>query len=311
MNYEEIKSKIDFESINQLRLNNKKIIDKRSTVILSFNLLLLVALIIFVWPFLNFIAAFIIPIIIVIFIFSILHRLFIKKYEVQFQKSFSENVLDKLLHELKYDLRLNIENPLKQSEFAEGKIFANYNVFEPEELFEGKIDGIPLKFSEVTIQSKSRYSRTTHMRGFYANFYYGLNHEVVIDVIQDGSKNLGFLQQMNLKRDKLVKIEDSQFERKYVVYSKQPELATELLSHKFINELDKLSETLKSTLYFAVRKGSVHVAFDDSTDYFVIDVNKPVEELTENFYYDITKIYDAMHRIKSFFDTNLIPVVPK
>lgn len=311
MNFEEIKSKIDFASINELRLKNKKIIDSRSNLFLGINLIILIALIIFIWPHVGFFTAIFVPIFVVAIIFAILHSLFIKKYEVQFKKGFRESVLDKLIKDIGYDLKLNIEKPLTQAEFLKGKIYTSFNSFEPEELFEGNIEDIPVKFSELHLQSKSRYSTRTIFRGFYANFNFGLREDLVIDVIQDDSRNSALLQKMNLSRDKLVKVDDPDFEKKYVVYSNQTELTTELLSPKFIQQLSLHSDKLGSTIFFSIRNGYVHIAYNDSTDHFVIDHNQAVEELTEKFYQDITKMYDVINELKNFIQMNIISIVSR
>jgi hypothetical protein len=311
MNFEEIKSKIDFASINELRLKNKKIIDSRSNLFLGINLIILIALIIFIWPHVGFFTAIFVPIFVVAIIFAILHSLFIKKYEVQFKKGFRESVLDKLIKDIGYDLKLNIEKPLTQAEFLKGKIYTSFNSFEAEELFEGSLDNIPLRFSEVHLQSKSRYSSRTIFRGFYARFDYGLNKDLVIDVIQDESGDKEFWQKMNLKRDKLVKVDDADFEKKYVVYSNQIELASELLSPKFIEKLSSLSLNVGSTVFFSIRNGHFHVCYSDGTDHFVMDHNQTVEELTEKFYQDITKMYDIMKEFKNFAQTNIISIVSR
>ena len=311
MNLEEIKSKIDFTSINELRIKNKKIIDYRTTMFLVFNLILFIALIIFIWPHVEFLLAIFIPLAVVALIYSILYVLFIRKYEVQFKKGFRESVIDKLLKNMGYDLKLNIEKPLMQSEFLKGKLYTSFNVFKPEELFEGNIDNRPVKFSEILLQTKSRRRTYNVFRGFYANFNYGLNEDLVIDVIQDDSRDSAFWQKMNLERDSLVKVNDQDFEKKYVVYSNQPDLATDLLTPKFINELSTLSEYVNNTIYFAIRNGSVHICYNDGIDHFVIDYNKTVEDTTENFYNDITKMYNVMKEFKTFIDSNIISIISK
>jgi uncharacterized membrane protein (DUF485 family) len=311
MTFEEIKTNIDFKSINELRLKNKRVIDRRSSIYLLICLIIYIGLIVLIWPHVGFIAAFLFPLIAVALLYGILHRLFIHKYELQFKKGFRESVLDILLKGLGYDLKLNIEKPLTQSDFLKGKLFTSFNDYSSEELFEGTIENIPMKFSEVHLQSKSRYRSHTVFRGFYSNFNYGVNNDLVIDVIRDDSGDREFLQKLNLKRDKLVKIDNHDFEKIYVVYSNQPELASELLSASFIDNLSNLSNNIESVVYFSVRNSFIHVAYNDGIDHFVIDHNKNVEELTENFYSDITKTHDRMVKIKSFIDSNIISKVEK
>ena len=311
MTFEEIKSKINFETINQLRLKNKKVIDRRSTIYGLICLVIYICLVVLIWPHASFIAALGLPLIIVFVLFGILHRLFIRKYELQFQKGFRENVLDILLKGIGYDLKLNLEKPLTKSQFLKGKLFTSFNDYSAEELFEGTIDKIPVKFTEVHLQSKSRYRSYTVFRGFYSNFNYSLGNGLVIDVIQDESGDREFLQKLNLKRDKLVKIEDEDFEKKYVVYSNEPELAKDLISTSFIKNLTDFSESFNSLVYFSIRNGQVHMAYSDAVNHFIIDHNKTVEDLTENFYKDITKMNEIMVRKKSFIDTHIIPLVEK
>ena len=59
---------------------------------------------------------------------------------------------------------------ITKSDFLKGKLFTSFNDYSAEELFEGTIDKIPVKFTEVHLQSKSRYRSYTVFRGFYSNF---------------------------------------------------------------------------------------------------------------------------------------------
>ena len=309
MNFDEIKSVIDFDSINELRNKNNKIISKRRRVILLINLVIFMAAMILLWPIFPIFLLIIISIIGFIFIYYILYRIFIKKYEDEYKKSFENNVIEIIFKALNYNLEFKVEHKLKSSEFNEGKIIANYNVFDPEELFEGTLEDIAVKFSEVSIATKFRYSKTIHMRGFYANFQYNFNNDLVIDVIKDESSDNSVLQKLNFKRNTLVKIDDLAFEKQYVIYSNQTELTQELISPTLIKNLNGLSSQLGSNLYFTIRKGKVHIAYDDAEDYFVIDFNKTSEELAEVFYLDTQKIYNNMLLIKHFLDNNVANVL--
>ena len=223
-----------------------------------------------------------------------------------FKKSFENNVIEIIFHALQYKIELKVDEKMKSREFGEGKIISNYNVFNAEELFEGTIENIPIKFSEIKIETKSRYSRQTHLRGFYAQFQYDLNPDLVIDVIKDESRDNSMLQKLNFKRDKLVRVDDLEFEKFYVIYTNQEDLTKKIMSQTLIQNLNELSIKLGSKLYFSIRKGKAHIAYNDEVNYFEIDFNKTSEELAEIFYLDIQKIQSNMVLIKNFLDENVV-----
>ena len=63
MTFEEIKTNIDFKSINELRLKNKRVIDRRSSIYLLICLIIYIGLIVLIWPHVGFFAAFLFPLI--------------------------------------------------------------------------------------------------------------------------------------------------------------------------------------------------------------------------------------------------------
>ena len=313
MDTKELYEGIDFKRLNELRINNKNIIVKRKFYIISITLILAVFeyFMLFRYMFDSFDQdADFFRIISICFISYLLYKglqkKFIEKYVLDFKNSFVENVLNIILQKLNLNLNLNIESKLKESEFSEGKIYTNFNHFKAEELFEGVIDGVNYKFSEVEIRRKARRVNILVIRGFYANFNYEINTDIIIDVVKDVLNDIDWLQNNNLNRDTRIKIDDADFEKSYMVYSNKPELTMELISQTFVENLKQLSSSLSSELYLTIRRGKVHIAFADGTDYFNLDYNLTIEELADNFTKDIKHLSKRMEHIKIFIDKNIL-----
>ena len=310
MKFEEIKSNIDFKALNDFRLEKKKIIDSRTNKILISCLLTIIIVLYFIWPHVHWIQAIIVSIILFVILYGILVKLFVRKYLNQFIIHFRDNVISVLLNSLKFDVKLNLEKVLSRSMFNEGKLFTNFNVFNPEEFFEGTIDELPISFSELLLEYKSRRYTNRIFYGFFIKLHYNLDTNLIIDVIED-STNSDVLQKLNFKRNQLVKIEDSEFERYYVVYSNNVDLTKSLISNTVIDNLKKLNVIAKNRVYFSIRNGSIHVAYNDERNYFEIDKDKTIEELTETHFNDLNDIFVILKEIKMFFDSNIIPAIPK
>ena len=311
MDTKELYEGIDFKQLNELRINNKDLIIKREFYISSITLILAVFayFMLFRYMFDSFFTRIGSICFISYLLYKGLHKEFIEKYVLDFKNSFVENVLNIILQNLNLNLSLNIEKKLEESEFSEGKIYTNVTHFKAEELFEGVIDDINYKFTEVEIRRKHRYVNKLLMRGFYANFNYQIIGDITIDVVKDSLEDKDWLQKYNLFRDKWIKIDDADFEKSYMVYSNKPELAMELISPTFIENLKQLSSSLSSKLYLSIRKGKVHIAFADGTDYFNLDYNLTIEELADNFTKDIKHLSKRMEDIKNFIDKNILGVL--
>jgi hypothetical protein len=303
--FEDIKSKIDFKRLENLRVKNKKIIDYRNSVIIVFSVSCSIVFLYLCSSYLSF-KILMYGTIIIFSTFTIaLNVSFVSKHQERVEKSYRDNVLFLILSSLGIDLKLRLGKDSRKN-FVEGKLFLVYEGFRCEDFFEGTLDEIPYSFSEVKLIGKKGRKI---FRGVYAKFSYELRDDIIIDVVKDGTFDIHLFEKFNIYRKKLVKIENESFENQYTVYCNDREFTQELLSNSLIDNLLKLNETLNTTVYFTIRKGSVHIAFEDNYNYFDIDLNKKIERLAEIHIIEITEIYKKMNEIKSFIDENIVPSI--
>lgn len=222
-----------------------------------------------------------------------------------FKKTFAERAIQQMLIGINSPFRINPKKSVSKQEFERSKLFLRFNKFESEELFEGTMDGIPVRFSEVLAQQ----NRATLFNGFYVCFYYNTDEILELDVIKDSGFNLQFLEEFNFQREELVPIPDKDFEMIYRVFSNSPKRARSIVDFPMRESLLALSEQLQEPLYLTIRENMIHAAFEDTTDYFHLNLDKTCEKMLDTIYKDIQKIEHRIVLIKQFLDNHVVPKI--
>ncbi len=173
---------------------------------------------------------------------------------------------------------------VSRGEFQSSTLFKNrIDRYRGEDLVSGKIDRTEIKFSELhaeykTTTTDSKGRRQTHwhtiFKGlfFIADFNKHFQGRTVV-LPDSAEKFLGGLgkklQEWNLNRDDLVKLEDIEFEKEFVVYSTDQVEARYILSTALMRRILEFKRKMKVP---------VHIAFVNSDLYMAISIRKNMFE---------------------------------
>lgn len=215
------------------------------------------------------------PLIVALIITGVIGSFLSKGYVIEFKML----VIDRLIKFLDENLSYNSRNYIPQSTFMMSEIFKTRpNRYKGDDFVSGKVGQTAIQFCEldakhVSGSGKNRKVKTIFKGLFFIadfNKYFTCRTVVLPDTAEKLFGHFGqTLQSMNLGRDQLVKLEDSEFEKLFVVYS------TDQIDARYI-----LSTSLMQRIVdFKKRTGrDIHLSFIGSNIYVAIPYTKSLFE---------------------------------
>jgi hypothetical protein len=199
-----------------------------------------------------------------------------------FRETYKQNVIRTMITAT--GLNYDHNSCIQQSEYEKSKLFLKkINRYYGDDYVSGVIGKTAIRFSEVFTQNEQnngdKKKLETIFRGilFIADFNKKFPGETI--VLPDVSENIlggfgSFLQSLNYARPQLVKLEDPDFEKNFVVYSTDQVEARYILSPAFMQRI----------LEFKTRTSArISLSFIDSHVYIAIPINKNLFEAPSLF----------------------------
>ncbi len=206
--------------------------------------------------------------------------LFTKGFKLKFKNTIIRQIIQYVDPELDY----NPTGMVSRSEFQSSTLFKHrIDRYKGEDFVDGKIDKTAIRFSELhaeykttTTDSKGRTKTQRHtiFKGlfFIADFNKHFQGRTV--VLPDSAEKLfgrlgKKLQEWNVSRDDLVKMEDVEFEKEFVVYGTDQVEARYILSTALMRRILEFKRKMKVP---------VHIGFVNSNLYMAISIRKNMFE---------------------------------
>lgn len=254
-----------YPDITELERNRKKVVKK---VILLIILLSVIAtgsivLIITAYRIVGFIALFLI-----IFLFIFLLTQSTRNYTSRFKEVVIRNIVKFIDENLEY----SPDRCIHKQEYMSSKIFTrNPDRYLGNDLIEGKLDKTALRFSEVHSQYRTRNSKGhsqwhTIFKGIFFIADFNKNFKGETFVLPDFAERyfggwVGKLfQKWNPGRAELVKMEDPDFEKQFVVYSNDQVEARYILSTSLMRRILDYKENTNKKIFLSFINNNVCVA---------------------------------------------------
>jgi len=202
-------------------------------------------------------------------------------------KAIKDGLIKKLVVSASENFDYQPYEKVSQHLFNKSKIIRSYSTYSGEDFFSGKINNIPIQFSEITLVVKSDKKSTTVFRGPFFVVELPQNFvgdtTVVHDYVEKSMGGIGrALQKMNLSRIKynLIKFDNQLFEDYFAVYTKNEAEARKILSNNLcdllITEKEKMGKSGK--VYFAFNENKFYLGLDNRRDIFPVSVDLPITE---------------------------------
>lgn len=215
-----------------------------------------------------------------------------------YRTDFKVSIIERLVGFVDSQLKYNPKRYIKQSEFNASKIFhTKPNRYKGDDYVSGKIGQTEIRFSELDAkhESGSGKNRTVVQifKGlfFIADFNKHFHGRTVVlpDTSEKMFGRLGQkLQKWNISRDDLVKLEDPEFEREFVVYSNDQVEARYILSTSLMKRIVDFKRNSGKKIHLSFINSQVNVAVSFKRSLFepklfstLLDF-KPIQEYFED-----------------------------
>lgn len=207
---------------------------------------------------------------------AFVYKFLIKDYTDEFKNKIIHPLITEIDNRLSYTHFLHVPQYL----FERSQLFTqNIDRMSGNDYVKGVIDGVNIEFSDLHAQkrhkdSKGRESWSTIFRGLFivADFNKTFNGRTVVlpDTAQSSFGDLigGWLQSKNMGRDELVKLDDGEFEKKFVVYGSDQIEARYILTHSLMQRILNFEKKSKHPLYISFVGRSIHIAINYDRDLF-------------------------------------------
>ena len=245
---------------------------------------------------------------IVLFIFLlivgiIIHMIFFNRGIKSFTSEFKVRIVGEVVKFVDKNLVYAPEDGISQQAYMDSQIFLTHpDRYKCEDYVSGKIGETQIEFSEVhseykteSTDSKGNHHTEWHtiFRGLFFIADFNKNFQGTTVVLPDlAEKTFGFLgkifQSWNLlRKGQLIKLEDPEFERLFVVYGDNQITARYILTPGLMQRLVEFRKNVNNTIF---------LSFKDSKVYLAISINRNLFEPR------IFRSNDDFSLIKDYFD---------
>ena len=194
--------------------------------------------------------------------------------------AFKDSIIHPLIKEL--DERLNYIHlhHVAQHLFERSKLFpGEIDRMSGNDYVSGEIDGVKIEFSDIHTErrhkdSKGKESWSTVFRGLFIVADFNKNFYGTTVVLPDQAQKTfgdlvgGWLQSKNIVHGELIKLDDIEFEKKFVVYGSDQIEARYILTHSLMKRITTLQIKTKHPLYISFVGHSIHIAIEYNKDLF-------------------------------------------
>ena len=186
-----------------------------------------------------------------------------------FRRVFKDQIIKKLIKKINVEFNYQDLGRIPKYEFDGSKLFASQiNRYRGEDYIAGKVEDTEFYMSEIlaqyVTQGKNKTTRTIFQGIFFvADFHKHFQKETFVlpDIAESGLGFLGRkLQKWNPSRPPLVQLENSRFEKKFVVYSQDQTEARYILSSSMMENILKIQEKFKQNLRISFIGSKIHIA---------------------------------------------------
>jgi hypothetical protein len=208
----------------------------------------------------------------------------IRMFTGGFRSNFKNSIIREVITFVSPDLAYAPEGKISRSEFKSSTLFKHgIDRYKGEDLVEGQVDKTKIRFSELhaeykTTTTNSKGQRQTHWHTIFKGLFFAadFNKEfhgrtvVLPDSAQKLFGRLGQkLQSWNVSRDDLIKLEDPEFEKEFVVYATDQVEARYILSTALMRRILEFQRKMKVP---------VHIGFVNANVYMALSIKKNMFE---------------------------------
>jgi hypothetical protein len=197
-----------------------------------------------------------------------------------YAKNFKERIITPMVGAIDSHLLYNPNFMVSQHLFERSELFKHsIDRYSGNDYVKGSIDGVPLEFSDVHVEyqtrdSKGRTQWHTLFRGLFLVAEFNKHFKAKTVVLPDqaeksfGSLIGGWLQSINFTHKGLVRMDDPEFEKHFVVYGSDQIEARYILSHSMMKRILDFQRRVSHPLFISFVHSHIHVGIGTGKDLF-------------------------------------------
>ncbi|QOY55514.1 DUF3137 domain-containing protein [Candidatus Sulfurimonas marisnigri] len=216
---------------------------------------------------------------IIIFIYIALGVIIYKFLVHDYTHEFKMSIIKPLIHAIDKTLLYSSKTHISEYIFNRSNLFSEPDRMSGNDYVKGNVEDINIQFSDIHAEKRNRNSKgkdswSTIFKGLFivAEFNKHFAGETVVlpDSAQSTFGDLigNWLQSNNMARDELVKMDNPEFEKEFVVYSTNQIEARYILSHSLMKKLLVFKHKSKHPLHVSFIGSNIHMAVEYNKDLF-------------------------------------------
>jgi len=203
-----------------------------------------------------------------------------KHYSKDYASEFKDKIIHPLIKQIDDSLQYSKTLCISQGHFRNSKLFKkSIDRYSGNDLVKGKIDDVKLRFSDVHAEyrsrdSKGRSSWHTIFQGLFLIADFNKEFKGTTSVLPDTAEKTfgkllgGWMQSKNMNRNDLVKMDDPEFEKQFVVYASDQIEARYILTHAMMKRLLDFKRRSSVPLYVSFSNNQIYLALEYNKDLF-------------------------------------------
>jgi hypothetical protein len=220
-----------------------------------------------------------------------------------YAKDFKAKIITPLIGAIDSNLLYNPDFMISQHLFERSQLFTHsIDRYSGNDYVKGSIDGVPLEFSDVHAEYKTKNQKGqnewhTLFRGLFLvaefNKYFKSKTIILPDQAEKNFGSLigGWLQSINFSRDDLIRLDDPEFEKAFVVYGNDPIEARYILSHSMMKRILDFQKKLTHPLFISFVHNHIHIGIGTKKDLFEPSIFTSLLDLKQTMEYINTLRY--------------------
>jgi hypothetical protein len=197
-----------------------------------------------------------------------------------YAKEFKTKIITPLIHAIDPHLLYNPDFMISRHLFERSNLFQHaIDRYSGNDYVKGTIDEVPIEFSDLhaeyqTRDSKGRTQWHTLFRGLFLVAEFNKHFKSKTVILPDhaeksfGSLIGGWLQSINISREDLIRLDDPEFEKHFVVYGNDPIEARYILTHSMMKRILDFQKKVSHPLFISFVQNHIHVAIGTGKNLF-------------------------------------------
>jgi len=193
---------------------------------------------------------------------------------------FKDKVIEPLIKHIDKNLHYNKDSCIYESAFKKSKLFKHsISKYSGNDLVKGEMNGVKLRFSDIHAQyetrdSKGNRSYHTIFEGLFIIADFNKEFKGQTTVLPDtAEKTFGklvgsWLQSKNMSRNDLVKMDNPEFEKNFVVYGSDQIEARYILTHSMMQRILDFKKLSSVPLSISFNSDQIYLALAYNKDLF-------------------------------------------